>query len=551
MLLTCRNNDTQLGDDFFCFRDKKIKNNRLFNLRNPWFLPVLSGFFIGTSYIPFPPWASLFGFIPLWIFWAQQTRLKPVILSGVLATFVFTLIGFNWVTYLLHEFAYLPWIGAIGGMVLFATIAHLFVPLAGLLWFLGYKAGLYQERSSIFIMGLLTALLLWAIPMLFKWNFGYSWYSAEVPLFHMAEYIGFSGLSMLTILANVPLYFAWQQREIKRGKILFMRVVIAFLLLNVWGLNTKAWLQIPDSSLKVLLVQANIGNAKKVAVQLGQEGIVDIIHQYQMLTKAGLKEYKEQKIDFILWSETAFPSLLSTEEHKNKSDEAKTLIKSVQAHKIPLITGAYAKQTDTGKITNSLFILDAQGKVQPSYYSKSTLLAFGEYIPGEDKFPILRELMPMVGTFGHGSGPNKLLTLNHYKFGAQICYESLFPEFSKSLADLGAQFIVNVTNDSWYGTWQEPYQHKVMTLARAVENRRPLIRVTNTGISTVVLASGEVLQESPMKKPWYGLYEVPYMQEPKPTYYQKNFYLMPMILMIILLLLLLLGIKNKCSISLA
>ena len=75
-------------------------------LINPWLLPVLSGIFIGTSYIPFPPWASVFGFIPLWIFWEQQTRLRAVILGGILTSFVFTLIGFNWVTYLLHEFAH-------------------------------------------------------------------------------------------------------------------------------------------------------------------------------------------------------------------------------------------------------------------------------------------------------------------------------------------------------------------------------------------------------------------------------------------------------------
>jgi apolipoprotein N-acyltransferase len=521
-----------------------------FNFRNPWFLPVLSGFFIGTSYIPFPPWALLFGFIPLWIFWAQQTRLKPVILSGVLATFVFTLIGFNWVTYLLHEFAHLPWIGAAGGMVLFALIAHLFVPLSGLLWFLGRQCGLYQERSSILVMGLLTALLLWLLPMLFKWNLGYSWYGAELPLYHVAEYIGFSGLSMLTILANVPLYFAWQQRSNKRGKALLMRVVIVFSLLNVWGLNTKAWLQIPDSSFNVLLIQANIGNAQKVAAQFGRGGYADIIHQYQMLTKAGLNEYKDQNVDFVLWSETAFPSVLSTKNSENNNYYAQKLIKSVHASKVPLITGSYAKQASTGRITNSLFVLDAQGAVQPNYYSKSTLLALGEYIPWEDKFPILRELMPMVGDFGHGNGPNELLHLNDYKIGAQICYESLFPEFSKSLADLGAQFIVNVTNDSWYGTWQEPYQHKVMTLARAVEIRRPLIRATNTGISTVVLASGEVLEESPMKKQWYGLYKVPYMQEPKPTFYQQNFYLMPTALATILALLLLMGIKNTAIINL-
>jgi apolipoprotein N-acyltransferase len=517
--------------------------------RNPWLLPILSGFFIGTSYIPFPPWASLFGFIPLWIFWTQQTRLKPVILSGILATIVFTLIGFNWVTYLLHEFAHLPWLGAAAGMLLFAVIAHLFVPVAGLLWFLGRQYKLYEGRDSVLAMGLLTALLLWSLPMLFKWNFGYAWYGAEVPIFHIAEYIGFSGLSLLTILANVPLYFAWQARKEKRGKVVLQRVAIVFLLLNVWGLNTKAWQQIPDTSFNVLLVQANIGNAQKVAAQFGRGGYADIINQYQDLTKVALEEYKAQQVDFVVWSETAFPSMLGTKASDNNNYYAQKLITLVQANQVPLITGSYAKQATTGKITNSLFVLDAQGEVQPSYYSKSVLLAFGEYLPGEERFPILRELMPMVGDFGRGDGAKELLRLGDYKIGAQICYESLFPELTVSLADLGAQFIVNVTNDSWYGTWQEPYQHKVMTLARAVETRRPLIRATNTGISTVVLASGEVLEESPMHKRWYGLYKVPYMKDPKPTFYQQNFYLMPIAFMVMLGLLLLVELKRRISLN--
>ena len=114
----------------------------------------------------------------------------------------------------------------------------------------------------------------------------------------------------------------------------------------------------------------------------------------------------------------------------------------------------------------------------------------------------------------------------------------------KSLADLGAQFIVNATNDSWYGTWQEPYQHMIMTLARAVETRRPLVRVTNTGISTVVLASGEILQQSPMHQEWSGLYTVPYLTHPNATVYQRYYQLMPSLLFSILILLILKGARK-------
>ncbi|TXL13259.1 apolipoprotein N-acyltransferase [Methylococcaceae bacterium HT4] len=512
---------------------------------NPWLLPILSGVFIGTSYIPFPPWASIFGFIPLWLFWEQQTRLKNIILSAILSTFVFTLIGFNWVTFLLHEFAHAPWFVAGLGMLIFALVAHLFVPVAGVLWFLGRKQKLYSGWQSILAMGLLTALALWVIPMLFKWNFGYAWYWSRVPVYHLAEYIGFSGLSMLTILANVPLYFVWQNRHSKRARTVLMHVVMVFALLNAFGLSTKAWQPVPDASFNTLLVQANIGNAEKMAVEFGRGFYNQILNKYQSVTDKQLQEHAgiDIDIDFIMWSETAFPSLLNGKyQNTYLSQQLKNFIKQRQ---VALITGAYAQDPKTKLMTNSLFVLDEKGEVQSPYYSKSILLAFGEYIPGEEQFPVFREWLPMVGHFGRGGGPTELLTLKDYQIGPQICYESLYPYFSKSLADLGAQFIVNVTNDSWYGTWQEPYQHMIMTLARAVEIRRPLVRVTNTGISTVVLASGEILQQSPMHQEWAGLYTVPYLKRPHATFYQRYYSLVPSVLLGILLLMILNGFRLR------
>jgi apolipoprotein N-acyltransferase len=126
----------------------------------------------------------------------------------------------------------------------------------------------------------------------------------------------------------------------------------------------------------------------------------------------------------------------------------------------------------------------------------------------------------------------------------QICYEGLFAYFSRDLANLGAQVIVNVTNDSWYGAWQQPYQHFYMTLARGIEFRRPVLRVTNTGISSVVLASGDILQRSPIYQPWTDVYHVPYVKNPSPTFYQEWFYLLPILLWISFFALLMFAIKQ-------
>ena len=148
-----------------------------------WVLPILSGVFIGTSYIPFPPWAALFCFVPLWIFWQKQTHLKPVLIGGLLTAFVFTLIGFNWIALTLHEFAHLDWPFALIGVIIYALIAHLYVPLAGLLWFLIQRKLKMTHFLSLNLMTILTILCETYSLTLFDWNFGYSWYGANIPLF--------------------------------------------------------------------------------------------------------------------------------------------------------------------------------------------------------------------------------------------------------------------------------------------------------------------------------------------------------------------------------
>jgi len=103
---------------------------------------------------------------------------------------------------------------------------------------------------------------------------------------------------------------------------------------------------------------------------------------------------------------------------------------------------------------------------------------------------------------------------------------------------LGAEVIINVTNDSWYGTWFEPFQHLYMTGARAIEFRRPLIRATNTGITTVILPNGEFLEKSPMLIEWSKQYSVPYSRNPAHTIYEKIFYIWDIILSLIIVIIL-------------
>lgn len=282
-------------------------------LFQPWSLPMLSGLFIGTSYIPFPPWASLFCFVPLWLFWNRQTNLKNVFIGGLITAFVFTLIGFNWITYTLHEFAHLDWPVAFVGMLFYALIAHLYVPLAGALWFWGRHAFNWSGGVSLGLMVVITILCESYSLTLFDWNFGYSWYGADIPVYQWAEVIGFSGLSAATLLCNLPLYIAWQRRQETVGKLILVSVVVGFVALNIGGLWLKARLPQADASFNALLVQANIGNSEKMAAELGDGYSNEILRRYTDLTDHAIKAYGDAKIDFVLWPETAFPGLLGEE----------------------------------------------------------------------------------------------------------------------------------------------------------------------------------------------------------------------------------------------
>jgi apolipoprotein N-acyltransferase len=139
---------------------------------------------------------------------------------------------------------------------------------------------------------------------------------------------------------------------------------------------------------------------------------------------------------------------------------------------------------------NSAFLADSEGMVL-GRYDKQYLLAFGEYIPFGDWFPILYEWSPESGRFLPGPAREPLEFRGH-RLGVLICYEDIIPGHTNSVAAAGAQALVNLTNDAWFGKTKEARQHFVLAAFRAVEQRLPLVRATTTGISGFVSATGEI-----------------------------------------------------------
>jgi apolipoprotein N-acyltransferase len=499
---------------------------------------ILAGIFVGTSYIPFPPWALLFCYVPLWLEVLQTTSVKKVFVKGWLTQLTLTLIGFHWIAHVSHEFGFLPWPVAIFILVAFAAFFHLYIPLAVTLAQLLRRRFALPPLTAFLVMAGFTSLgeIFW--PSLFPWNLGYSFLWIHSPIAQIADKIGFWGLSFFILLINALL--AWSIHNKKRKTLSFSvaGIAAALLILHLTGLHLQKQWQTGSEKLQILQVQANIGNLERYMAERG-EGFQDyIIQQYFSLTREGLKKYPQA--DLIVWPESAFPDYLNPTE-LYRENPAK-LNHFVQEIKKPLLTGSYSRQSDgdnSPKDYNAMFLYD-ENMQATGFYHKTNLLVFGEYTPFSDEFPFLTKISPAGTGFHRGRGP-KVFPFKNYQVGPQICYESLYPLFSTELSRLGADFVVNLTNDSWFGATFEPYQHMVMTLARAIEIRRPLLRATNTGVTTAILADGSMLAQSPIYQPWFGLFEIQFQKNAEQTFYTRFGKWLPLFISLFLLSVIFLG----------
>ena len=149
------------------------------------------------------------------------------------------------------------------------------------------------------------------------------------------------------------------------------------------------------------------------------------------------------------------------------------------------------------KAFNTAFFTDANGKILGRYH-KQVLLAFGEYLPFSRILSLL-PAMPFADGFTAGPGPVVFHLPRGVRIAPLICYEDLMPELSrKFVGETRANLLVNLTNDAWYGKSVGPWQHLRLAQSRAIETRRSLLRVTNTGVTSVVNAKGELVQSLPL-----------------------------------------------------
>jgi apolipoprotein N-acyltransferase len=193
----------------------------------------------------------------------------------------------------------------------------------------------------------------------------------------------------------------------------------------------------------------------------------------------------------VIWPETAAPFFFQT-----PSVLQARVLELTREMGSPLLLGSPSFQRRGSRIDyhNSAFLLSPEKGIE-GRYDKIHLVPFGEYAPLAGILGFTRDIIGAIGDFTSGTA-FKIFSLPQGKFAVLICYEAIFPDLTRQFVKEGAHFLVNITNDAWFGRTSAPHQHLAMVTLRAVENSVPIVRGANTGISAIIHPDGRVVQST-------------------------------------------------------
>ena len=396
-----------------------------------------------------------------------------------------------------------------------------------------------QSRwKGLFLVPLFSSLAFGGLELASAWLFtGFPWLTLSTSfapwplLVQGASVVGVYGLS--TLYALVAFFCAAgcralcesSERADSSGFILstfsaalpFAAALLLFALIVFFGetrLGLRESLKAaaePDRLYTFGMVQGNVDQNQKWNPEF-QHGTVK---KYLALSEDLIRKGKESSrpLDMLIWPETAMPI------YYNSSDPYDTMLQLfTRKHALPLGFGTLGfDRTAEGELSlyNRFQGIDHEG-MDSGHYDKQHLVPFGEYIPFLTLFSFLQDILQgMSFTPGGACAPLKILPASeisaaagnaeargfHGKplsLGVLICYEAIFPELARQRVADGATVLVNVTNDAWFGLTSAPYQHLSLAAMRAVEQKRPILRSTNTGITALIDAYGRVTQAGPL-----------------------------------------------------
>jgi apolipoprotein N-acyltransferase len=445
-------------------------------------LAVLSGLLYFLAFPGIDLWPlGLVTWVPLLVAMRGRTPRRAALL-GWLAGFTMTMTGFYWLMEMLKTFS------GFGTPLCLLFMSILCAYQGGRIGLHGWLYARIAMRGwspgLAFCLAFVASELIF--PLLFPWAFGAVVH--QIPaLTQVAELGGPIAIGLVVVAVNLalaePLIARLERRKPRLRLVLALAAVpLAAAVYGAIRIAQVDRMVAAAPKARVGIVQANMSLFGKRRDK--QEGLMRHLRLTNQLKQGG-------PLDLVVWSETSVVAPLEEELAAAAYSMQFTSRLGVPA----LFGGVLVRRVPDAReyvLFNSALLSDASGSLV-GRYDKQYLLAFGEYLPFGDTFPVLYQLSPHSGKFTPGK-TLKPLPLGEHEIATFICYEDILPSFVNSIVRSGKpDLLVNITNDAWFGDTTEPWIHLALAKFRAIEHRRFFVRSTNSGVSAFVDPVGRVL----------------------------------------------------------
>ena len=425
-------------------------------------------------------------FLPLFFAIEGQEPLKAFLIS-YLAGFIFFLGTIYWLIHVTFP-----------GMFVVVAYLALYFGIFGLL--INYSQPLAPYFQLLSIPAAWVALEWIRAHMFtgFGWNLlGYS-QSLNLPIIQIADMFGVYGVSFIIIMFNVAVFLAVKNFRKRAEEIMPLAMAVMIILIvsgyGFFRLNNV----FTGERLKVAVIQGNIPQEDKWDQRFADM----IMDKYDRLTK----EVSQGKADLVIWPETSVPGFIESE--TDLFENVRDLSVGIRT---PILIGAPRYEDINGRTSyyNSAYFFLKDGKMA-CRYDKVHLVPFGEYLPLKNILGFVERFSRRpIGDFTAGKEftvfeffisrtiKEKDLSMRFAKkigFSCLICFEDIFPDLAREFIKRDALFLVNITNDAWFGRSSAAYQHAQASVFRAVENRTNVIRAANTGLSCFIDQKGRIAE---------------------------------------------------------
>ncbi|MEO0091671.1 MAG: apolipoprotein N-acyltransferase [candidate division WOR-3 bacterium] len=446
---------------------------------------IISAFVLSFAFAPFNiRFLSYFALIPLLLL-IYRYPYKKVFWYGLIFGSAFALFHLWWLYFLIVP------VEPITKVLLYLGVTVLFV-------YLGFYTAVFSVSTKF--LGLPFAPLVWAVlefvrtksEIGFPWGFlGYT-QTSYIPIVQMASIFGIYGISAWVVWINLLIFWIFQ----KKHKVTYLVLLLVSFILPVSYGVIRTYTNKLKSNIIVAIVQPNVAPNEKGDYESRQRLLKELIDL--------VREATVQKPDLIILPETA--TLVDI----TRNEELRNIFQAIaDSHNVYIFTGTPLYEPtspiyyngavlfEPNKTDSIIFIVpgDSLLKIRAPFftkiYRKIHLVPFSERIPYVDKIKLFRKIE--TGDMGDCT-PGKEYTIFEItntksqipnKFACLICFESIFPDLTRGFTTRGAEMLVNITNDGWFGKTPGPHQHCELAILRSVENGVPLVRCANNGISLI------------------------------------------------------------------